>query len=68
MSESGEGAGSGIEEDRADVGGVTNDGENNVGLGSDGVRGVGEVGSDVEEWLGFGRCAVEDGERVAGSD
>ncbi|MCH88925.1 hypothetical protein A2U01_0009818, partial [Trifolium medium] len=36
--------------------------------GCDGVGGVSEVSSDVEEWLGFGRGAVEDGEGVAGAD
>lgn len=32
------------------------------------MGGGGKVGSDVEEWLGFGWGAVEDGEGVAGSD
>lgn len=32
------------------------------------MGGVGEVSSDVEEWLGFGGGAVEDCEGVTGSD
>lgn len=61
-----EGAGRGVEEDVADVGRVADYGENDVGLGSERMGGVGEVGTDVEERLGLGEGAVEDGDGVAG--
>lgn len=32
------------------------------------MGGSGEGGADVEEWLGFGGGAVEDGEGVTGTD
>ena len=32
------------------------------------MGGSGKGGADVEEWLGFGRGAVEDGEGVTGTD
>lgn len=57
-----------MEEDVADVGRVTDDGENDVGLRSDGVRGRSPVSSDVEKGLGFGFGAGEDSECVAGFD
>lgn len=50
----------------ADVGRVADYGENDVGLGSERMGGVGEVGTDVEERLGLGEGAVEDGDGVAG--
>lgn len=54
-----------MEEDLADVGGVADDGEDNVGLGSDGGWGGSPVSTHVEEGLGFGLGAGEDGESVA---
>ncbi|KAF1862290.1 hypothetical protein Lal_00026816 [Lupinus albus] len=56
------------EEDRTNIGRVANDGENDVGLRSESLRGLGLVGPHVEEGLGFRRSAVEDGEGVASSD
>jgi formylmethanofuran dehydrogenase subunit C len=66
--ESGKCAGVRVKKYRANVGGITDDGENDVRFGCDVVGGVSDVSSDVEEWLGFGRSAVEDGECVAGAD
>ncbi|QHO00922.1 uncharacterized protein DS421_13g410500 [Arachis hypogaea] len=65
--EAGEGAGVGIEEDGANVGGVADDGEDDVRVGGEGEGIIGLVGPHFEEGLGLGRGAVEDGERVAGS-
>lgn len=55
-----------MEEDVADVGGIADDREDDVGLGSNGERGRGPVGAHVEEGLGFGLGAGEDSEGVAG--
>lgn len=52
----------------ADVGWETDDGEDNVGLGSDSFGGVGPVGTQGEERLGLGGGSCEDGEIVAGVD
>lgn len=49
-----------------DIGRVTDDGENDVGLGSDGFGGIGPVSTEREERLGLGLGAGEDGEGVAG--
>lgn len=66
--EGGERAGGWVEEDGAHVGGVADDGEYDVGAGGDGVGGSSEVGPEVDERLGLGSSAVEDGEGVAGPD
>ena len=55
-----------MKDDVANIGGVSDDGENDIGLGGDGVGGISEVSSHVEEWLSFGDGAVEDGDCVAG--
>lgn len=55
-----------VEDDVADVGGVANDGEYDVGLGGQGFGRVGPVGPHGEERFSFGRGAREDGEGVAG--
>lgn len=52
----------------ADVGWVTDDGEDDVGLGGDSFGGVGPVGTQREEGLGLGGGSGEDGEIVAGVD
>lgn len=41
MAEAGEGTGGRVEQDGADVGGEADDGEDDVGLGSEVVRGLG---------------------------
>ncbi|KAJ4978833.1 hypothetical protein NE237_009613 [Protea cynaroides] len=58
----------GADENRLDVGGVTDDGEDNIGVGNDFQRGGRVVGTHVNEGLDPGLGAVEDGEGVAGLD
>lgn len=52
--------------DVADVGRVADDGENDVGLRSDGRGRDGPLGAQIEEGLGFGLGSSEDSESVAG--
>lgn len=47
-SEAGESAGGGVEENVTDIGKVTDDGENDVGLGSDGFGRIGPVNTERE--------------------
>lgn len=58
-------AGSGVEDDLLDVGGVTEHGEDDMGGFGEVGGGVGEMGALGEEGLGFGRGAGIDGEVVA---
>lgn len=55
-----------MKDDVADVRRVADDGEDDVGLRSDGRRRWGPFGAEVEEGLGFGLGTSEDGESVAG--
>lgn len=51
-----------------DIGGKTDDGEDDIGLRSDGQRGLSEVGPHVEERPGLRDGPSEDGESIASFD
>ncbi|KAJ4978459.1 hypothetical protein NE237_009239 [Protea cynaroides] len=58
----------GADENGLDVGGVGDDGEDNIGVGSDFQRGGSVADTHVKERLDLGLGAVEDGEGVASLD
>lgn len=51
-----------MEDDVADVGGVADDGEDDVGGGGDGGGSGGPLGPQLEEGISFGLGSGEDGE------
>lgn len=57
-----------MEPDKADVGGVTDDEEEDVGGLGDGKRRFSVSGSEIYEGLGLRWSSIEDGEGVAGGD